>query len=125
MGKSKNKIKLVFLYFAGYGYFFMLIFGILAFFGMALYLILNFNRLGFRILDELLPLAVVLIGLIRGFFAALSTKIPEPEGIEIGKEEFPEFYKMLEEIRVKINCPRIHHVKFDLSFNASAAEVPK
>jgi len=124
MDKSKNKTKLVLLHFAGYGYFFMLIFGILGLFGITLYLILNFNRLGFRILDKLLPIALVLIGLIRGFFAALSAKIPAPEGIEISKEEFPEFYKMLEEIRVKINCPRIHHVKFDLSFNASAAEIP-
>lgn len=125
MNKFRHKIKLVLLYLAGYGYFFLLIFGILGLLIASLFLILNKTNLGFRILKILFPLFAVLIALIRGLFIALSAKIPEPEGIEVGKEEFPEFYKLLEEIRVKINCPRIHHVKFDLSFNAYVAEIPK
>lgn len=125
MRKSWYKLKLVLLYFAGYGYFFLLIFGILGLLAIIIFWGLNQNRMGIKIiLRVLFPLSVVLIALIKGLFSALLIKIPVPEGIDIRKEEFPEFYKLLEEIRVKLKCPRIHHVKFDLSFNAYIAEIP-
>lgn len=123
MRKSWYKIKLALLCFAGYGYCFLLIFGILGLLAIS-FLVLSKYRLGFKIIRVIVPLFAVLIALIKGLFSTLLVKIPVPEGIEIRKEEFPEFYKLLEEIRVKIKCPRIHHIKFDLSFNAYIAEIP-
>lgn len=123
MSKSRRKIKLLLLYLAGYAYLFSLIIIILGSIAIGIFLILNQNSLEFKIFQPF-SIYIILTVVIIGFFKELKVKIPAPEGIDAGKEEFPELYNILEEIRIKINCPEIHYVKFDLSFNAYVDEIP-
>lgn len=124
MSKSRNKLQLVLLYLAGYGYFFLLILGILGLFAFSIYLILSNNRMGTKIFKLAIPSFVILVALLRGLFSAFAVKIPAPEGIDIKKEEFPELYNLAEEIRTRLKCPNIHYIKLDLCFNAYIAEIP-
>lgn len=71
-----------------------------------------------------MPVTVTIVTFLRGFWVAIFSKIPEPYGIDINKEESPEFYSIIEDICEKSGCPTIHSIKIDFDSNAYISEQP-
>lgn len=55
----------------------------------------------------------------------LRVSIPEPQGIEITREEAPRLFRLIDKIREKVEGPPIHRVIIDDSYNAGVAQCPQ
>jgi Zn-dependent protease with chaperone function len=122
----KQKLKMHFLCSAGILYFGFVIACIIAVIILLIALAINSGRAaGIKFLIKAgIPILIFGFALLRGFFSALFSELPEPEGILLDRRNSPEFFKFLENIRHKANCPKIHYVKINLDFNAFITEQP-
>lgn len=124
--KSNANFKMNLLCNAGYFYFGLILFVMAAILGGGLFLAISVGKAAaFKLLIKLgIPIAIVAWGVLRGFFSAIFTKLPEPEGISLDRKIAGSFYTMLDEICEQTKCPKIHYVKLDLAVNAYIAEQP-
>ncbi len=72
----------------------------------------------------ILPLLILVWLMFKGFFSALATRIPEPEGVEITAENAPGLHGMVQVICQKLGCPPFHSIKLYTDNNAFIAELP-
>lgn len=66
----------------------------------------------------------IIAGLLKGFSKTVFKKLPKPEGILVDKQNFPELYEFIEEIRQAIQCPKIDEVILNFKFGAYITETP-
>ena len=83
---------------------------------------LGSGYVGARLLRELaLPVLIFVWILLK----ALWITIDPPGGRRLTREEFPELFRMLDEIRGELRGPAIHGVRLNRDFNASIMQVPR
>lgn len=56
---------------------------------------------------------------------SLWVKIAPPKGVELSPADAAPLFDLVEEIRAKLNCPRVDHIVLDSHFNAAMAAVPR
>lgn len=122
----KQKLKMHFLCSAGmlyFGFVITCLFAIMII--LAVLAIKSARASGIRVIMQVgIPILIFAFTILKGFFNALFSELPEPEGILLDRKNFPEFFSFLENIRRKANCPKIHYVKLNLEFNAFITEQP-
>ncbi|HTE21250.1 MAG TPA: M48 family metallopeptidase, partial [Armatimonadota bacterium] len=104
----------------GYGYL-LFILAILA--GLLAVLVLAFTRGGTNFIVA--KLGWVLIVLAAAIVRAMWVGIPAPSGIELRRDDAPELFGMLDEVRAALRTPRFDHVLLTDEFNAAAAQRPR
>lgn len=67
----------------------------------------------------------VLIPVIWILFKAVWVKIPAPQGYELTRKDFPEFFEMLDALVLKLDTPKIHQVLLTSEFNAAIVQTPR
>jgi Zn-dependent protease with chaperone function len=67
------------------------------------------------------PLLIVLFLVLR----ALWFRLPEPEGVPVGRDEAPALWELVDETRKRLDAPRIHRLLLDTELNAAVAQVPR
>ena len=122
----KQKLKMHFLCSAGllyFGFIIICLFAIMI--TLAVFAIKSARASGFRVLIKIgIPILIFAFTILKGFLSALFSELPEPEGILLDRKNSPDFFKFLEDIRRKTNCPKIHYIKLNLEFNAFITEQP-
>ena len=104
----------------GYGYVFLILFGLLAI--CVVFAVMMSYGKGVLLLKQLVvPFVLLAIVVIR----AMWIRMPPPEGRKITAKGFPELFKVLKKIRKKLGGPRIHTVLLDDEFNAAIMQVPR
>lgn len=78
------------------------------------------HKVNFGIIKLLIFLGIPLFLMIKSSFI----KIPEPYGISIKKEDYPELFNLIENIKTNLKTPKIHKVHIDFTFNASIQQIP-
>lgn len=78
-------------------------------------------KLGKLLILLLIPSWVML----KSSFQMLFTRFPKPEGRELFKEDAPQLFKRIEEIRQRTNGPSIHHVLITPELNAGIVQHPR
>jgi Zn-dependent protease with chaperone function len=56
---------------------------------------------------------------------SLWVKIEPPEGIELKRDDAPELFEMLDEVRAAVDGPKLHRVLVDSELNAGIVQVPR
>jgi Zn-dependent protease with chaperone function len=68
-----------------------------------------------------IPLAAATLKAMRALFF----RLPEPGGIEARREQAPALHDMVDELRRRMNVPRVHRILIGTSTNATAVQVPR
>jgi Zn-dependent protease with chaperone function len=110
--------KVLLLAAAGYGFIGLLVLMLLALAVLVVYVALSGPGLALKFL---IPIGALLYVVLR----ALYVKFPPPEGISLKRDDAPELFRMLGEVRKQIRGPRIHDVRINGDTNASIAQVPR
>ena len=63
--------------------------------------------------------------MIKSSFQMLFARFPRPEGRELTREEAPRLFARIEELRQRMNGPRIHHVLLTDELNAAIVQHPR
>lgn len=123
-----SKKRLTFISNIGYFYFAFIFFILIAVIVFGTYLLYTYGFRAEGISNYLIkigiPATIVIVAVLRGFLGAMFSKIPEPYGLDITKENAPGFYSIIEDICEKSGCPTIHNIKFDFDSNAYISERP-
>jgi Zn-dependent protease with chaperone function len=67
------------------------------------------------------PLLIVVFVVLR----ALWFRLPEPEGVAVGRDEAPALWELVDETRARLDAPRIHRLLLDDELNAGVVQVPR
>jgi Zn-dependent protease with chaperone function len=74
-------------------------------------------------------LAIKLIAVVGIFLyvviSSLWVRVDPPEGIKISKNEAPELFVIIDDLRKKLNSPNFHHVLMSNDFNAAVVQRPR
>ncbi|RTL37675.1 MAG: TonB family protein [Candidatus Melainabacteria bacterium] len=103
----------------GYLYIFLLIIGLILLAALIAYFTFKYSHLWFA---KLAILLVISAGLM---LKALFVRFPEPEGLLIDQTFAPRLSEIIEELRSKTGCPKIHQVQLTGEFNCGIVQVPK
>lgn len=69
----------------------------------------------------ILLLAIFLATVLR----ALWVRIPAPEGTEVRREDAPDLFTLVDELRARLDAPAFHHVLLIDELNAAVVQVPR
>jgi Zn-dependent protease with chaperone function len=83
--------------------------------------ILLYARLNWVVL-KVLWIPLVIVGIV---LKSLWITLPEPEGMELQREQAPALFDLIHEVTTKLNGPKIHHVLVNSEFNASVVQIPQ
>jgi Zn-dependent protease with chaperone function len=67
------------------------------------------------------PLLAVALAVARGLWF----RIPEPDGVSIGRDEAPELWRTVDAIRKRLKAPRVHRILVDAQLNAGVVQIPR
>lgn len=70
-------------------------------------------------------LGIVLVPLVWAVLRAMAVKLEPPSGREIRREDAPELFACIEEVREKARAPRAHRVLITDEFNAAVVQHPR
>ena len=101
----------------GYVYLFVIIVILLAIVAVTLFYV-RVNWLMLKVLW--IPLA--LVGLV---LRSLWITLPEPDGVKLQREQAPALFDLIDEVRMALSGPKIHHVIVSDEFNASIVQIPQ
>ena len=101
----------------GYVYLFVIVFVLLSIVAITLFY-LSFNWLTLKVLW--IPLA--LVGLV---LRSLWIRLPEPDGMELQREQAPALFDLADEIRTALRGPKIHRIVVSGDFNAAITQIPR
>ena len=108
---------------AGYSALFLILIACVAIVAIACWQLL-FHFIEFRIVYfgwAVLP-ALIFAGMI---WRALWIELPEPKGVPIKRDEAPDLFRGIDEMRNKLDTPPIHSVQFDWYLNAAFTQRPR
>lgn len=116
-GMARNLFRRFILYRLGYWYFAFIFLLLLSLLVVALY--------NGSVRPSMVTVGIIIFLMGRGFFEAMRTKVPAPEGLEITADEAPELFQLIGSVTSEVGSPRIDNVKLDNSLNAYIAEIPR
>lgn len=129
--KSYN-LRVTAIAFLGYAYFLLMAtapVAVIVLIAIALWFFPGFVILALKILGKLFwLLAAAAIGIfsaLGGAIRAFFIESPKPEGYELNREESPELFQTIDEIREKIVAPKPDHILVSAAFNASVHTFPR
>jgi Zn-dependent protease with chaperone function len=64
---------------------------------------------------------ILIIGIIRLFWVSFQ----HPKGLELYRQQVPELFAIIDEIRGILKVPRIHHVLLTYEYNAGVLQIPR
>ncbi len=73
----------------------------------------------------LVKLLIPIVGLGYVIFRSLAVKFDPPQGLEVHREQAPELFEMIDEVRVAVRGPEVHSVLVDGAANASIVQIPR
>ena len=111
------KLRVALLAVLGYAY---LLFVVLILLGIVA-VILLYARLNWVVL-KILWIPLVIVGIV---LRSLWITLPEPDGMELQREQAPALFDLIHEVTTKLNGPKIHHVLVNSDFNASVVQIPQ
>jgi len=85
-----------------------------------LVVVLAFSSSGI-VLKFLIPIGALFLVILR----ALYVKLAPPEGVRVTQRQAPKLFSMIDEVRKRIQGPRVHEVRVDGDTNASVVQVPR
>ncbi len=112
------KIRVLLLALFGYGYLGLVLGVLLLLFLLTLASIYFLKALA-------LKLAIPVAALIWVALKAMRVKISPPNGRVLRRQEAPELFRVIDELRRGLRAPRFHRVLISDQFNASVAQVPR
>jgi len=117
---DKYKFRVWLLAILGYSYVFIIIF-------LLLLSLATLSYFEFTALHSAIALKLILgLGFITFLvLKALWIRIPPPEGIALSREQAAPLFTVLDEIRQRLNAPKIHEILLDNRFNASIMQRPR
>ena len=71
---------------------------------------------------KILWIPLVIVGIV---LRSLWITLPEPDGMELQREQAPALFDLIHEVTTKLNGPKIHHVLVSSDFNASVVQIPQ
>jgi len=112
------RLKVLLLAASGYLYLALVVLLIVMLIGALLVALVNLKLIALKFI---IPLAIFLWIVLR----ALWVKVAPPEGTELIGDQAPELFGLIDELRLKLNAPRFHHVLIDSDFNAGVVQIPR
>ena len=73
------------------------------------------------LLKLLIPIGVLIFVVAR----ALYVKFEPPDGVPLSRRQAPDLFRMVDEVRQRIQGPRVHEIRLDGETNASVVQVPR
>lgn len=71
---------------------------------------------------KILWIPLALVGIV---LRSLWIRIPEPEGVELKREQAPALFDLIGEVTKALSAPKVHHVILSDEFNAAVIQVPR
>lgn len=105
----------------GYAYIFAVLIACLAVLAALVAVVVFGHRIHVALIKIGFFIAVFMFIVIKSLFV----KIEPPEGRELKREEAPQLFAHIDEIREKLDAPQPHHVLFTDEFNAAVSQVPR
>jgi Zn-dependent protease with chaperone function len=105
----------------GYAYLIGIVLGLLAAVGLAIWAMFASGTLNWLLL-KVIWIPLVLVGLV---LRSMWISIPPPDGKEVQREQAPELFGLIGEVRTAVEGPAVHHVLLSDEFNAGIVQVPK
>lgn len=115
--------KVIFLALLGYLYIFVLFIVALALLTLVVAATIYSPNRG--TLQLLVFIGIPALLIIWGIANALWIKFDPPEGEELLKDDFPELFERIENIRRTLDAPKIHHVILTNELNAAIVGIPR
>lgn len=119
---ARYKLRLLLLALAGYAYLFFVVGASLAVTG-ALVVIAFFGKA--LVAKLILKLVIPILAIVWFVLRSLWVRVPAPEGIEITRREAAPLFDAVEDLRRKVEAPRVHTVLLNDDFNASVVQIPR
>ena len=105
----------------GYAYLFFIVTLLIGGVGYVVWLMIAAHRLEWRLLLYLwIPL--VLAGLV---LRSMWISVPAPDGKELQREQAPQLFDLIAEVRNALAAPEVHRVLLSDEFNAKVVQVPR
>jgi Zn-dependent protease with chaperone function len=105
----------------GYAYLFAVVIAMLALVGFAIWAMMSVRHLNFLVI-KVVWIPLVLAGLV---LRSMWVSIPAPDGKEVSREETPQLFDLITEVRSALSGPQIHHVLLSDDLNAAIVQVPE
>ena len=105
----------------GYAYLFLVVFGLLGLVAVSVWAMIRMNELNILAI-KVLWIPLVLAGLV---LRSMWINIPLPEGKEVEREQAPELFSLVRDVRSLLGGPEIHHVLLSDELNASIVQIPR
>jgi Zn-dependent protease with chaperone function len=128
---GRYRLKVAALALAGFGLLFLLmggaLAGILALVGIGIAIVLSGGKAALllaKVGKFLWVLIVPLWLLLKSSVSALFTRLPPPEGLEIGRDQAPALFAALDDMRARMGGPRFHQVLLTMEMNAAVVQRP-
>ena len=67
------------------------------------------------------PLLVLIFVVVR----SLAFKVPAPDGLELRRDDAPELWKAIDDVRRRLKAPKVHKLLLDDTLNAGVVQVPR
>lgn len=112
------RLKVLLLAASGYLYLALVVLLIVMVLGALLVALVNLKLIALKFI---IPLAIFLWIILK----ALWVKIAPPEGTELSRDQTPELFGLIDELRLKLDAPQFHHVLIDSDFNAGVVQIPR
>lgn len=111
------KLRVALLAVLGYAYLLVVVVILLAIVAA----LLLYARLNWVVL-KIVWIPLVIVGIV---LRSLWITLPEPDGMELQREQAPVLFDLIHEVTTKLNGPKIHHVLVSSDFNASVVQIPQ
>ena len=118
---SLYKLKLLLLALLGYAYIFFVLIALLLVVALLLWSIL----LGKGLNSFVIQLEIALIVLMSILVRSLWVQLPAPQGLTLVKDQAPELFEAVHEIRRAVDGPPVDKVLLTEEFNASVVPIPR
>ncbi|MBX9721413.1 MAG: M48 family metallopeptidase, partial [Candidatus Obscuribacterales bacterium] len=115
------KIRVALLALLPYVYLGVVIILALLFIGLICRLFLHASAIFISLLRIALPIAALLFVLCRAFMV----RFPPPTGVPVSAADSPKIFELLNELKSKLDCPKIDAVYLNADFNASIRTLPR
>lgn len=115
---SLYKARVLSLALLGYAYLAVVIVALVGAGILAVLILRNVALVAAKLLFIIVPILFVLL-------KALWVKLSAPEGVRITRQDSPRLFEILDDLRRRLQAPRIHRVLVTPEFNASISQIPR
>jgi len=105
----------------GYLYIFLVLAGLLALFGLVVWVIMYSHRINGAIIKFAIVLLIPMWMIVR----SLWVKFPPPQGLKLNRQDAPRLFALVDELTMKLQSPQFHNILLIQDFNAAVVQVPR